>query len=61
MLSRPRFDFKALEQKKIPACAWYQTDQFTITIFPDTLIFTEINFRFIHIDGYEDRWLSHIS
>jgi hypothetical protein len=55
MLRRPRFDFKALEQKIIPSCAWYQTDQFTMPILPDTLSFREISFRLIHVDGYEDR------
>jgi len=61
MSSRPRFDFKVLEQERIPSCAWYQTDLFTMTILPDALSFTEINFRLIHIDGYEDRELSRIS
>ena len=61
MLFRTRFDFKALQQKIIPACAWYQTGQFTKPILPKTLTFRQISFRLIHIDGYEDRELSHIS
>jgi len=61
MLRRPRFDFNTLEQKGIPACTWYQTDQFTMAMLPDTLSFREVNFRLIRFDGYEDRELSHIS